>query len=218
MLCCAVLVLVLGVFRAGWSFLRGSDRGSEPGFAPPARRPAPGPGPSGRGLAGTDRRTSDTTPSASPARGRPLHRVGWRFIALGTSGYAAVIGAMVGVGVAEVLPGPGAAWVVRNAVLGVVVVVAAVGAGRSIGGWPSGRDALVCGFWVVGVTWSVWSVADMHVFAVLEVGRGSPGWDLVFHGSGIVLAAAGLLTRSWGSGFGTPVVAPQLGERRSSAC
>ena len=218
MLCCAVLVLVIGVFRAGWSFLRGSGRGSEPGFAPPARRPAPGPEPSGRGLAGTDRRTSDRTPAASAARGRPLLRAGWLFIALGTSGYAAAIGGMVGVGVAEVLHGPGAAWAVRNAVLGVVVVVAAVGAGRSTGGWPSGRDALVCGFCVVGVTWSVLSVADMHVFAVLEVGRGWPGWDVVFHGSGIALTAAGLLSWSWSSGCGTPVVAPQLGERRSSGC
>jgi hypothetical protein len=218
MLCCAMLVLVIGVFRTGWSLLRGSDRESEPGFAPPARRPAPGPEPSGRGLAGTDRRTSDRTPTASPARGRPLLRVGWLFIALGTSGYAAVIGGMVELGVAEVLPGPGAAWMVRNAVLGVVIVVAAVGAGRSTGGWPSGRHALVCGLFVVGMTWSVVGVADMHVFAVLEVGRGSPGGDLVFHGSGIALVAAGLLTRSWGSGFGTPVGAPSLGERRSSGC
>jgi len=43
MFCCAILILVLGLCRAVWVFLRGSVRGSEPGFAPPARRPAPGP-------------------------------------------------------------------------------------------------------------------------------------------------------------------------------
>jgi hypothetical protein len=42
MFCCAALILVLGLCRAVWVFLRGSVRGSEPGFAPPARRPAPG--------------------------------------------------------------------------------------------------------------------------------------------------------------------------------
>ena len=42
MFCCAVLILVLGLCRVAWLFLRGSVRGSEPGFAPPARRPAPG--------------------------------------------------------------------------------------------------------------------------------------------------------------------------------
>jgi hypothetical protein len=215
MLCCAVLVLVIGVFRVCWSLLRGPDRVSEPGFAPPARRPAPGLGPSGRGLAGTDRRTSDRTPSASPARGRPLLRVGWLFIALGTCGYAAAIGGMVGLGVAEALPGPGAVWAARNAVLGVVVVVAAVGAGRTTAGWPSGRDALLCGLCVVGMTWSLLGIADMHVFAVLEVGHGSPGWDLVFHGSGVALAAAGLLARSRPP---TPVAAPQLVERGSGGC
>ena len=46
MLCCAALILVLGLCRAAWVYLRrsgpGSGHGSEPGFAPPARRPAPG--------------------------------------------------------------------------------------------------------------------------------------------------------------------------------
>ena len=54
MFCCAVLILVLGLCRAVWVFLRGSVRGSEPGFAPPARRPAPGPG-----RPGSDRRGPD---------------------------------------------------------------------------------------------------------------------------------------------------------------
>ena len=43
MFCCAALILVLGLCRAAWLFVRGSVRGSEPGFAPPARRRAPGP-------------------------------------------------------------------------------------------------------------------------------------------------------------------------------
>jgi hypothetical protein len=47
MFCCAALILALGLCRAVWVFLRGSVRGSEPGFAPPARRPSPGPRPAG---------------------------------------------------------------------------------------------------------------------------------------------------------------------------
>src|SRR5690242_14816350 len=43
MFCCAVLIIVLGLCRVAWLFLRGSGRGSEPGFAPPARRPAAAP-------------------------------------------------------------------------------------------------------------------------------------------------------------------------------
>ena len=52
MFCCAILILVLGLCRAVWVFLRGSVRGSEPGFAPPARRPAPEPRSDGPGAQG----------------------------------------------------------------------------------------------------------------------------------------------------------------------
>ena len=69
MFCCAVLILVLGLCRVAWLFLRGSVRGSEPGFAPPARRPRPGP--VGRGAtAGAGRGFADVgQPVGRPAGG-----------------------------------------------------------------------------------------------------------------------------------------------------
>ena len=81
MLCCAALILVLGLCRAVWVFLRGSVRGSEPGFAPPARRPAPGPWSAG-----------DRPPGAGPGFadvGQPVRRPDD-----GPDGGGAVIGMM----------------------------------------------------------------------------------------------------------------------------
>ena len=82
MFCCAVLILVLGLCRAVWVFLRGSVRGSEPGFAPPARRPAPGP-----------RSAGERPPGAGPGGfadvGQPVRRPDE-----GPDGGGAVIGMM----------------------------------------------------------------------------------------------------------------------------
>lgn len=66
MFCCAALILALGLCRAVWVFLRGSVRGSEPGFAPPARRPSPGP-----------RSAGERPPGAGPGfadLGQPVRR------------------------------------------------------------------------------------------------------------------------------------------------
>lgn len=177
MLCCALLILVLGVFREAWFLLPGRSRSVE-GFAPVARRPAPGePMPA----------VADF-PRERPGRTAGLLVAG----SIGTITYAALGYVLLLVGPLEPGSATAPAWVVRDVVLAALALLAAGAAVLAPTVTTPPEPAETRGAWLCGIGAAWWSLglADLHVFGVVGIGGGLVV-DLLFHGAGLALLLAG---------------------------
>lgn len=190
MLCCALLIAVLGLVREAWFLLPGTTRPPEPGFAPVARRPAPG----SSMPATVATPTTVATAAASPGR----VATALLLVALGTVTYAVVVYLLLLLGLAQARTGSAYLWLARDVLLGMLALSAAALAARRPRPTRRVPSRQVQGSALAGLgsAWFLLGVADMHAFSLLEVGGGSLAADLVFHGSGAVLVLAGALLLS----------------------
>lgn len=191
MLCCAALVLVIGLLREGWFLLPGTTRPTEPGFAPVARRAAPG--------ASTGASTGEVPapehPAPAPATGptvAPRAAVVAAF-AVGTLTYGVVVYVLLLLDLAATSGGSVGTWLLRDAVLAIAVLTCAWGATTMPAPRARVRPERVRAAALVGLGSAWWwlGLADMHLFDLFVVADGSLGWDLVFHGAGAALIVAG---------------------------
>ena len=180
MVCCLALVVLIAAARRAWFALPGTGEPQEPGFAPPARRPAPG------------------AEAASPAEGvltaprsvRPpaVVAVARGFVA-GTWIYMASLVLLAALGAVE-LSGAASPWVVRSAFAAAVVAAALWAAGRAPA--PAG-STIGCALIGGGAAFSLWSLVDMHAYSLVEIADGSLLWDASVHGVGPMMVTAGIL-------------------------
>lgn len=180
MACCLALVVLIAAARRAWFALPGTGEPQEPGFAPPARRPAPGAvaAPPAEGIRAAPRSVPPPAVAAA-ARG----------FVTGTWVYMAALVLLAALGSAE-LSGAASPWAIRSALVLAVVAVALWAAGRAPApaGSATGR-ALIGGG---GAFW-LWSLVDMHAFPLVEIAAGSLLWDAVVHGVGPMMVTAGIL-------------------------
>ena len=178
--CCIVIALVIGLGRRVWFGLVPGAHPAEPGFAPPAARPAPGP-------------ARPAQPGPGP-RARPATTSSWRgllpFVAAGAALYTAAVALLTVLGAAT--GSNGAGWVPRD----VLVVAVALGA-LLLGRHATVRASDRVPFALIGCgsTWLLLGLLDMHVFGLFDIAHGAVLPDLLFHGSGSAATTAGLLLR-----------------------
>lgn len=187
MLCCIAVAFVIGSIRQGWRTvtLRGEASSTTP-LPPPARRPQPGAAP----LAPPPRpqRTRRESDVLTPARAA----LELRFAAAGIVLYAGAVAVLLAFGAAD--GGAAAAgWVMRDALLVALVVIALLVARSWAGSEPSphGRERLACALMGAGAVWLELGILDQHFFGLFEIAHGSLAWDAVFHGGGAAAFVAG---------------------------
>ena len=183
MLCCVAVGFVIATILRAWRRITG--RGPEPTsvFAPPARRPAPG---SAAAFA------PPRPPAAVPgAAGRSPAAV-LRFAAAGVALYAVSVLALAALGAADLQAGAGR-WALRSAVFAAVAATLLVASGTAPS--PAGplprRRLAGCALLGLGLAWLELGLLDMHLFGLVRIAGGGAGWDVAFHGAGVVAIAAG---------------------------
>ena len=181
MLCCLVLIVVVGCLRWLWFALPGTGHPQEPGFAPPARRAAPGDTP------------ASSPPVTATLRPRSIRSPILHGVAVGVAAYAVFVPMLGTVGIAQTLVPGFAMWVARDLALG-ALAVAGVMLAKAGPMLPRDRETAGWALLGAGAAWGPVGVIDMHVLGMFEIAHGAIGWDVVFHGLGSLAALGGGLT------------------------
>ncbi len=178
MLCCLVLIVVVGCLRWLWFALPGTGHPQEPGFAPPARRAAPGDTP------------ASSPPVTATLRPRSIRSPILHGVALGVAAYAVFVPMLGTLGIAQPLVPGFAMWVARDLALG-ALAVAGVMLAKARPVLPLDRETVGWALLGAGAAWGPVGVIDMHVLGMFEIAHGAIGWDVVFHGLGSLVALGG---------------------------
>jgi hypothetical protein len=188
-LCCAALLFVLGLFRK-----------AEPGFAPSARRPAPG-----SESPQVVQREDEPIEIRSSLAARALAGFG-----IGSLLYSVLVYGLIvsWADAAHSRSGLGA-WLVRDAAVAVLAVGALIIAKRRSDPQLPSYATWLMG---MGIAWWLLGFVDMHLLGLFELDGGMPA-DLLFHGSGVVLVAAGAIAFGRSLSRGLPLVRTLEGVR-----
>ena len=96
-------------------------------------------------------------------------------------------------------------WLIRSTLFAAAAAAATqMRVGGAAAGSASVRELIACSLVAWGVTWFELGAVDMHLFGLFEVAGGSAFWDAVFHGSGVLAAAAGWVLLKPGVATGAP--------------
>jgi len=185
-LCCVVLLCVIGFARVAWFALPGTRRPEQVEFASPARRPVPG-----------SLQVLPVEPAVEVRAGpQPLARL-WmvvKWFGLGCVLYVVVAHALVAMGALRTNPDSIFAAGTRDIVfVGVGLLAMAIGyraRPAAVGGIVKVKGAALLG---IGLAWWETSFVDMHVFGGVHPADSALVWDVIFHGAGLVVAAVGLV-------------------------
>lgn len=182
MLCCVAVLFVLGLFRETWFRLPFTKRKAEPGFAPTALRPAPG-------------INAPAVAMLEPA-GAPAGRAEWAApvlmaFGLGSFAYSGLVYGLVLSSISAGHPRPTLeVWLWRDSTMAMFAVTAILVARRLADAQNVSLYRAVPPWLLgIGLAWSLFGVADMHVFGLFHVVSHSA--DLLFHGTGVALAIVG---------------------------
>lgn len=184
MLCCAVLLALVGIFiRRGTSadaFPTPASWTESDNAVLPARRPATGP------------------PAEISAK---LASVMF-WTAIGALVYVAAVTAMLKLGAADRLDRSDLIWYLRDAAIAVIASSAIAIAVRSPGYRLQTSDRRALSLIGAGLAWLALGIFDQHVLLLFEVAHGLLLWDAVFHAAGVWAIAGGflLLNRSFVKG------------------
>ena len=186
--CCIAIALIIGIGRRGLYAPAPGRRPVDPGFAPPASRPAPGGAQERPAPGGAPDTSSPVAPTPAPEPSLTARVLA--FAAVGAAVYAAGVAALGALGIATAAPHPAVSWLVRDAV---VIALAAVAFAAAGGGTAFARspDPVALALIGLGGAWFWLGVLDMHAFGLFQIARGELLADLAFHGAGSAAMALG---------------------------